>query len=273
MEPEVFLGDYSRAQIEEAALSGRQLAVGLSDSDALELLASGELTVVGRLLTASNGTFFAVVSGALASGLSAATETVASCVYKPTRGEQPLWDFPDGTLACREVASYLLSEASGWRLIPPTILRDGPFGPGMVQLWVESDDSVMPDQLLASHPPELRRIAVLDAVLNNADRKGGHLLPLRDGRIMGVDNGLCFSVEPKLRTVLWHWRGKPLADEEVAMLSALRDKLAGSLGDELRTLLDDDEVLCTAKRIDHLLETRRLPRPDRDRPAIPWPPY
>ena len=133
----------------------------------------------------------------------------AECVYKPVAGERPLWDFPDGTLAGREVSAYLVSEATGWRVVPPTVLRDGPFGPGMVQLWMDVD----PTSTCRVRPPRhpaLRRMAVFDAVVNNADRKGGHILPTPDGHVYGVDHGICFSVEPKLRTLLWRWAGKPL---------------------------------------------------------------
>ena len=255
--------------MEAAAIEGRQVAGRLEHSTALRLLEKGELTVVGRLLTASNATFFCMVEGPGPDGATIA----ASCVYKPIRGERPLYDFPDGTLACREGGAFAVSEASGWEIVPPTVMRDGPFGEGMVQLWVEVDDGSDLAELVGSDNPALRRIAILDAVLNNADRKGGHLLPLPDGRVLGIDNGLCFSVEPKLRTVLWQWRGQPLADQERAVLEQLRDGLRGPLGEELRPLLARDEVAATSRRIESLLERGVLPRPDRNRPAIPWPPY
>jgi uncharacterized repeat protein (TIGR03843 family) len=260
----------TRAEMEAAAIEGRQVAGRLDKSTALRLLREGELTVVGRLLTASNATFFCMVAGA---GEDPATAVVASCVYKPTRGERPLYDFPDGTLACRELAAHAVSEASGWEIVPPTVMRDGPFGEGMVQLWVEVDESVDIAEMVSSDNPALRRVAVLDAVLNNADRKGGHLLPLPDGRIQGIDNGLCFAVAPKLRTVLWRWRGQPLTDDERVVLSDLRKQLTGVLGEQLRPLLTPDEVEAMAGRIDDLLAGGLLPRPGRDRPAIPWPPY
>ena len=260
----------TRAEMEAAALAGRQVAGRLEKQAALRLLREGELTVVGRLLAASNATFFCMVAGR-ADG--AATDLAASCVYKPRRGERPLYDFPDGTLACREVAAHAMSEASGWEIVPPTVMRDGPFGEGMVQLWVEVDEAVDLSELIGSDDPALRRIAVLDAVLNNADRKGGHLLPLPDGRVQGVDNGLCFAVAPKLRTILWHWRGQALTDEERAVLGRLRDGLAGVLGEELNSLLEPAEVTATSRRIEALLSRGVLPRPDPNRPAIPWPPY
>lgn len=143
----------------------------------------------------------------------------------------------------------------------------------MVQLWVEVDESVDIAEMVSSDNPALRRVAVLDAVLNNADRKGGHLLPLPDGRIQGIDNGLCFAVAPKLRTVLWRWRGQPLTDDERVVLSDLREQLTGVLREQLRPLLAPDEVEAMAGRIDDLLAGGLLPRPGRDRPAIPWPPY
>lgn len=272
----------TRAEMEAAAIEGRQVAGRLDKSTALRLLREGELTVVGRLLTASNATFFAIVTGrgpdparmiVAGAGEDPATAVVASCVYKPTRGERPLYDFPEGTLACRELAAHAVSEASGWEIVPPTVMRDGPFGEGMVQLWVEVDESVDIAEMVSSDNPALRRVAVLDAVLNNADRKGGHLLPLPDGRIQGIDNGLCFAVAPKLRTVLWRWRGQPLTDDERVVLSDLREQLTGVLREQLRPLLTPDEVEAMAGRIDDLLAGGLLPRPGRDRPAIPWPPY
>ena len=272
----------TRAEMEAAAIQGRQVAGRLDKSTALRLLREGELTVVGRLLTASNATFFAIVTGrgpdpartiVAGAGEDPATAVMASCVYKPTRGERPLYDFPEGTLACRELAAHAVSEASGWEIVPPTVMRDGPFGEGMVQLWVEVDESVDIAEMVSSDNPALRRVAVLDAVLNNADRKGGHLLPLPDGRIQGIDNGLCFAVAPKLRTVLWRWRGQPLTDDERVVLSDLREQLTGVLREQLRPLLTADEVEAMAGRIDDLLAGGLLPRPGRDRPAIPWPPY
>ena len=197
----------TRPQMEAAALEGRQVGAELDTATAVRLLRLAELTVVGRMLSASNATFFAIAAEL---GPDGGTGPAVSCVYKPGRGERPLADFPDGTLAAREVAAYEVARASGWEIIPPTVLRDGPLGPGMVQLWVEADGSADPALLPEMDDPALRRIALLDAVLNNADRKGGHLLTLPDGRVMAIDNGLCFSVAPKLRTILWQWRGLPL---------------------------------------------------------------
>lgn len=206
-------------------------------SDAL--LAEGELTVRGRIDEASNAVLYCTVAY---DGHSAA------CVYKPVAGERPLWDFPDGTLAQREVAAYEVSRACGWDLIPPTVLRDGPYGTGMVQEWIdppESSDEVpellalVEDEepgpgwkavglaqigegrtalLVHADHPRLRRLAVLDAVINNGDRKGGHLLPGADGEFFAIDHGVTFNAEDKLRTLLWGWAGEPLTDEALEVL-------------------------------------------------------
>jgi len=264
------IASLTREEMEAAALAGRQVAGRLEKATALRLLRDGELTVVGQLLSASNATFFGAVEG---EGEDPGSTITASCVYKPRRGERPLHDFPDGTLARREVGAHAVSEASGWEIVPPTVMRDGPLGEGMVQLWVEVDQSADLADLVESDSPALRRIAVLDVVLNNADRKAGHLLPLPNGRIQGIDNGLCFAVEPKLRTVLWRWRGQPLTDDERIVLGRLRDRLAGDLGEELAPLLAPDEVAAVAERIEALLSRGVLPQPDRNRPAVPWPPY
>jgi hypothetical protein len=260
----------SREEMEAAALEGRQVGTGLDEETAARLLRQGELTVVGRMLSASNATFYAIVGEP---GPEGELGPAVSCVYKPQAGERPLVDFPDGTLAAREVAAYEVSRASGWEIVPPTVLRDGPLGPGMVQLWVEAEESDDPGLLPESDDPALRRVALLDVVLNNADRKGGHLLRLADGRVMAIDNGLCFAVSPKLRTILWQWRGLPLDDAEVTMLTALRADLEGALGERLRELLDEREVEATAKRVDQLLADPRFPLPDTRRPVVPWPPF
>ena len=233
-------------------------------AQALHLLQHGELTVEGRLVDASNATLYCSTS---LDGVQAA------CVYKPVRGERPLWDFPDGTLAGREVSAYLVSVATGWNVVPPTVLREGPFGPGMCQLWVDTDETVDLQELAQSDHPELQRMAVLDAVINNADRKGGHLLPTTDGRVYGVDHGVCFSAEDKLRTLLWQWRGYPLADEAVEVLSRVRADLEGSLAESLHEHLTRREVRATVRRVDQLLTERLFPMPSPDWPAIPWPPF
>ena len=197
----------------------------------------------------------------------------ATCVYKPVRGERPLWDFPDGTLAGREVSAFLVSEATGWDLVPPTVLRDGPFGPGMCQLWVDCDETVDLQELAYGDHPDVRRLSVLDAVINNADRKGGHLLPRADGRVFGIDHGVCFSSEDKLRTLLWQWRGEPLLPEAVEVLERLVVDLYGDLGEALSEHLTVREVRATSRRVEALLLTGLHPHPSEDWPAIPWPPY
>jgi len=242
----------------------------IDHATALDLLAEGELDVVGRLVTSSNRALYCSV---IRRCPDPEPDVVAACVYKPIRGERPLDDFPDGTLGYREVAAHLVSEASGWRIVPPTILRDGPFGTGMVQLWIDTDDAIDPWELVQRSDPVLRQMAVFDAVVNNADRKVGHILPVAGGHLYGVDHGICFAAEAKLRTVLWGWRGRRLADDEVEVLERLRADLRGALGEQLGTLLSRREVAATARRIDDLLRSGRFPQPDPDRPAIPWPPF
>jgi uncharacterized repeat protein (TIGR03843 family) len=221
-------------------------------------------------------------------------------VYKPVAGERPLWDFPDGTLAGREVAAYAVSEATGWDVVPPTVMREGPFGPGMVQLWIDTvdDDShalvdVMaptalpsgwlrvldalgsggePVVLAHADDERLRRMTVLDVVLNNADRKGGHVLYAPDGRIHGVDHGVCFHVENKLRTVLWGWTGKTIPADSVEVLSKLSEQLDSTLGAALEEHLTLTEVQHARLRVHRLRRAARFPKPPQDWPAVPWPP-
>lgn len=244
----------------------------------------------GRLVDASNTTLraFLTLDG----------ETVR-CVYKPVRGERPLWDFPDGTLAGREVAAYLVSAATGWDLVPPTVLRDGPLGPGACQLWIDEPDEAeslvgfvparklpagwrriasardeggRPYLLAHADHAALARLALFDVVVNNADRKGGHVLVTGEGHLYGVDHGVCFHVDDKLRTVLWGWVGEPLPADAVADLADLRGALAGELGHTLRELISDEEVDATATRLARLLEAGEFPEPGGGWPAVPWPP-
>jgi uncharacterized repeat protein (TIGR03843 family) len=231
---------------------------------ALRLLTKGELEIVGRLVEASNATLYCRVS---------LDGKQAACVYKPVAGERPLWDFPDGTLAGREVAAYAVSETTGWGTVPPTVLRDGPFGPGMCQLWIEVDESADVVAMLRGSDPRLRPIALFDAVVNNADRKGGHLLPTETGRIFAVDHGVCFAATDKLRTLLWNWAGDPLAGDESDLLRRLRSDLDNGLGVALADLLTLDEIEATAARVDRLLASGTLPVPTDDWPAVPWPPF
>ena len=257
---------------DEAALSVEDLGLPmpvLPEDIALELLTEGELVIVGQLWVSSNNAMLATVTGR---GPGAGGDRVAACIYKPVAGERPLRDFPDGTLARREVAAFVVSQASGWGIVPPTVLRDGPVGRGMVQLWISHDGETDPVALVVGSDPRLRRIAVFDAAVNNTDRKAGHLVPVPGGHIYGVDHGVTFSPVPKLRTVLWEWRGQPFDDEEMLVLRALRAGLDETLGDDLRSLLDPIEVAATALRIDRLLAAGVFPQPDPRWPAMPWPP-
>jgi uncharacterized repeat protein (TIGR03843 family) len=196
-------------------------------------------------------------------------------VWKPTAGERPLFDFPIGTLTRREVAAYVVSEAIGWRLVPPTVLREGPYGEGMLQRWVEVDPTVDVVALLTADDPRLRRVALFDAVLNNTDRKGGHLLPVPGGDLQVVDHGVTFSIEPKLRTILWAWEDQPFEPEERAALEHLAETLRpkAPLDLRLRDLLAAREVVATRRRVADLLAAGRFPGPNPDWPAVPWPPF
>ncbi|MGW3559909.1 SCO1664 family protein [Streptomyces sp. NPDC000963] len=256
-----------------------------------DLLARGELTVRGRIREASNAVLYCSV---------AYEGREAACVYKPVAGERPLWDFPDGNLARREVAAYEVSEATGWGLVPPTVLRDGPYGEGMVQLWIEADPgarllALTEDEepgegwkavgeaevgegrtalLVHADTPELRRLAVLDAVINNGDRKGGHLLPAPGGHLYGIDHGVTFHVEDKLRTLLWGWAGEELPAEAVEVLDRLGPALApgAPLATRLAELLTGAEVAAVRARVAALRAGGRHPQPSGQWPAIPWPP-
>ncbi|KOU54647.1 SCO1664 family protein [Streptomyces sp. WM6378] len=257
-----------------------------------ELLAKGELTVLGRIREASNAVLYCSV---------AYGDDSAECVYKPVAGERPLWDFPDGTLAQREVAAYEVSRATGWDLVPPTVLRDGPYGEGMVQLWiapVEGDPGLLalvddeePAEgwkavalaevgegrtalLVHADDARLRRLAVLDAVINNGDRKGGHLLPAPDGRLYGIDHGVTFNVDDKLRTLLWGWAGEPLTSEAVGALKGLAEALLPlePLAVRLGGLITAAELDAVRSRVEALLTTGVHPAPSGEWPAIPWPP-
>lgn len=248
-------------------------------------LVTDELVLTGRLTTASNATFLGAIGEAVV-------------VYKPVAGEAPLWDFPGGTLARREVAAHLVSETLGWDIVPRTWLRDGPFGEGMVQLWQEPDpdqDAVnlvpkdeVPDAgwravlegedqagraiaLVHEDTPSLRRMAVFDAIVNNADRKGDHVLAMAGGHRFGVDHGLTFHHEDKLRTVLWGWVGEPLAVEEMGGIGRIADALSGELGRCLPELLSVEEIDALAARCARLRADGCFPAPGGDMPAVPWP--
>lgn len=246
--------------------------------------ASGILEIDGRILPASNATFLGRIGR-------------TKVVYKPQAGERPLWDFPGAVLAHREYAAFLVSEATGWDLVPTTWLGDGPHGPGMVQCWQDADPSVEPvtlvpaearpqgwrhvlDGLDAHDRPvslvhedtsELRRMAVFDVLVNNADRKGGHVLPMPGGHRYGVDHGLTFHTEPKLRTVLWGWLGEALTDDERAGVE--RVLADATLLETLTPLLGGAEVEAFLARGSRLLASDVFPGPEGDMPAVPWPPF
>ncbi|MFP5070177.1 SCO1664 family protein [Pseudonocardia nantongensis] len=293
-------------------------APDLRDPAVLEVLDRGRIEITGRLVDASNATLF---------GTATLDGIELRCVYKPVRGERPLWDFPDGTLAGREVAAYLISQEAGLRVVPPTVLRaEGPFGPGMVQAWVSSgDESALSDPssdeaaeldgeideetiqlaaeslvelcepgevpdgwlpvlrardgagdpivLVHADRPQLRAMALFDVVVNNADRKGGHVLVGGDGGVYGVDHGLTLHREPKLRTVLWGWTGEELGEELTTVLKELRGRLAGDFADTLNEHVTRAEVAALRSRIDLLLGEPRFPGPDGYGPAIPWPAF
>jgi uncharacterized repeat protein (TIGR03843 family) len=265
----------------------------LPEPDALELLTRGRITVEGRMAAASNATLYAAIEHA---------GVRAHCIYKPMAGERPLWDFPHGTLGRREVAAYAVSVASGWEIVPPTVWRDGPFGQGSVQLWVDAVEleTDLVDVVPAGRVPEgwlpvldaedasgadvtlvhaddarLARMAVFDAVIDNADRKGGHVLAGADGQVWGVDHGLSFNVADKLRTVLWGWQAERLPDDALDVLRALASDIdvRSVLADALCELLSEAEVARTRQRVDVLLRNRRFPEPRRGGPVIPWPPF
>jgi uncharacterized repeat protein (TIGR03843 family) len=264
-----------------------------------EVFRSGELTVLGRIRSASNATFLCEAR---------LGDVEAHCVYKPVAGEAPLWDFPDGTLAGRELAAYLVSAALGWNIVPYTIIREGPAGPGMLQRWVDQPGDAIDDDdpgagpdlidlLPTGHLPpgylpilqaydyagdevtlvhaddaRLRRMAVFDVLINNADRKGGHILSGVDGGVYGVDHGVSLHTEDKLRTVLWGWAGKPVDDETLAEVARLRDALLGDLDEVLRPHITNREIDALYARAVGLLDNPVMPSPDRRRP-IPWPAF
>ncbi len=232
--------------------------------DVLDLLAGGDMEVLGLLPYSSNYTFLA--------RLTREGEEVLA-VYKPKRGERPLWDFPPGTLAGREVAAYLVARAAGWPIVPPTVLRpDAPLGEGSLQLFIEHDPDRHYFVLMEERADDLRRFAALDVVINNADRKGGHVIEDSDGKLWAVDHGVSFHVEPKLRTVIWSYAEEPLGDDLRQGLEVLGARLSepGELQQSLAELLAPEEVAVTLERVAVLLVEDRFPSPQSDRP-LPWP--
>jgi hypothetical protein len=255
---------------------------GPAADDVLARLRDGELEILGRLIGSSNNAMVVRVWTGSATTPAALGRPIEDddllAVWKPTAGERPLFDFPLGTLTRREVAAYLVSEATGWGIVPPTVLRDGPAGEGMVQQWIDVDPAADVVDMVNGEDPRLRRVALFDAVVNNTDRKAGHLLPIPGGHVHAVDHGVTFSVVPKLRTVLWAWEDEPFETDELAALGRVRDALGkgtmpGPLAVALAELVSLDEIEATRARVAALLDAGRFPGPSPDWPAIPWPPY
>jgi uncharacterized repeat protein (TIGR03843 family) len=270
----------------------------------VDALHQGDLAVVGQVTESSNVALLCAVEGPAAQEAAALTGAPVHVIYKPVRGERPLWDFPDGTLAGREVAAFEVSQAGGWDRVPPTVMREGALGPGSVQLWIGDPFapttggrpvdicpprkvppgwlSVVDGEIRGGRAvsvihedrDDVRDVAVLDAVVNNADRKGSHLTRDRTGALWGFDHGVTFSAEPKLRTVLWGWAGDPLRDVDVERLErvqALLSDAGSALSADLARLLPADDVRALGRRVARLLRSRQHPRPSGGWPAIPWP--
>lgn len=235
---------------------------GLDHNDTLDLLRGGELDVLGRMPWASNGTFLATVAG---------DGVTLPAIYKPRRGERPLWDFPDGTLCHRETAAFVVSDALGWGIVPETVLRDGPLGPGMVQRFVDHDPEEHYFTLLDANRSRLRDLAIFDVVINNADRKGGHCLRSRtDDVVYGIDHGLTFHPTWKLRALM-AFAAQPLTGPERSALDMLAARYEGDFGDELASLLAPVECQALALRVRALLSSGALPEPDDGYQSVPWP--
>jgi uncharacterized repeat protein (TIGR03843 family) len=236
----------------------------MATDDKLLRLRDGALRVTGRLVDASNATLYATaeIDG---------KEMV--CIYKPIAGERPLWDFPDGCLAHREFAAYVVSEHLGLHVVPLTVLRDGPYGEGMAQEWITIDESIDLAQFFSTDHPGLRTMSLFDAIINNTDRKIGHLLPIDMDVVHGCDHGVTFHVEDKLRTVLWQWAGDTFTDKEIAILEHAIKALQGDLRTQLEPLLTKEEIDATASRVERLLAESCFPHPNPNWPAVPWPAF
>lgn len=222
------------------------------------LILTGEIVIEGRLIAASNATLLGRIADQI------------TVIYKPIAGERPLWDFPDGDLASREVAAFQFSELAGFHLVPFTVMRDGPYGFGAVQEWIDVDESADIVSLTESDHPELRKMALFDAIINNTDRKFGHILIAPDGQIFGCDHGVTFHEEDKLRTVLWQCTGLPLSAIEIDQLEKIKSQL---ISWNLNTWLTETEIRALQARIDRLLTEGRFPTPSTEWPAVPWPPF
>jgi hypothetical protein len=241
--------------------------LSLIEQDLVDLN-NGVLTVTGRLVDASNATLYAMCSVQDEKG-----DREFACIYKPIAGERPLWDFPDGSLANREYLSFLISHWLELHLVPPTILRDGPYGTGMVQKWIDIDPTIdLMDFYLTDHP-KLRELALFDLITNNTDRKIGHLIPTQDGHLYGCDHGVTFHEDDKLRTVLWQWAGTSYTDDEKSLLLKARDLFTGSKLEIINGLITEEEIAATVARIDRALIEGSFALPSPDWPAVPWPPF
>lgn len=229
-----------------------------------QILKEGSVKVEGRLVDASNATLF--------TELELNGESIRA-IYKPISGERPLWDFQSGNLAFRERAAFLISEAMGLHLVPLTILRDGPFGEGAFQLWIDIDERIDLALYFRETNDNLRSVALFDAVINNTDRKIGHLLPAQSGELYVCDHGVTFHEEDKLRTVLWQWSGEELRSSEIETLKRLLDSLMKEEISELLTLISDVEREALIMRIERLINQSRFPEPNPEWPAVPWPPF
>ena len=229
----------------------------------IDHLTLGSLEVTGRLVDASNATLYANCT------LDGSTIAV---IYKPVAGERPLWDFQDGNLAQREFAAYLISELGEFRVVPPTVLRDGPFGVGMVQQWIDINEEIDLAMFYREDNAELRKMALFDAVVNNTDRKIGHLLPISEDLVHGCDHGVTFHEDDKLRTVLWQWADEPLSPQEIERLENLEVAIQES-SEQLLALISANEFAALSARINRLLGEKKYPSPSDEWPAVPWPPF
>ncbi len=231
----------------------------------LEILRKGQLELVGQFTWGSNFTFLVKVHG---------EDEELEAVYKPRRGERPLWDFPAETLAGREVAAYLVSGALGWELVPPTVFRgDGPYGAGSLQLRVDHDSDLHYFNFDAATRQRLRPVAVFDLLMNNADRKGGHILLEKTGKIWLIDHGVCFHAEPKLRTVVWDFVGEPIPEDLLEDVREFASRLQANseLRTQLAEFLSEEENDAMQARANELLSARRYPAIPEDQRAVPWP--
>lgn len=230
----------------------------------IDLLQHGQIELVAQVLPSSNLIFLASVAD---------DDLQSLAIYKPYRGERPLWDFPHGTLCLREVAAYAVSQALGWPSIPPTVLRDGPHGIGALQFFIDADQESNYFSFQRDRRADLLPVALFDILANNADRKGGHLLLDRQGRIWAIDNALTFHAEPKLRTVIWDFAGQAIPDAYLADLMRLQKEMAedGVLCQTLAKLLVEQEAAALQNRVAGLLQAHAFPHPDPDRRQVPWP--